>query len=145
MVSDLAATMRGQSPSIIAHTAGVNLEVMTMPRPEIKPCPFCGITNTCITKQTLDMDVDGSAVYRIQCRFCLVCGPWAGSENRAIDAWNKRCCEDKYSDQSIQTSNTCDNCNYAREVTLLDGSWITVCDGKSGEMVQVNADDICDD
>lgn len=53
--------------------------------------------------------------------------------------------EDKSSDQSIQTSNTCDNCNYAREVTLLDGSRITVCDGQSGEMVQVNADDTCDD
>ena len=49
------------------------------------------------------------------------------------------------SDQSIQTSNTCDNCNYIREVTLLDGSRITVCDGQSGEMAQVNADDTCDD
>lgn len=49
------------------------------------------------------------------------------------------------SDQSIQNSNTYDNCNYAREVTLLDGSRITVCDDQSGEMVQVNADDTCDD
>lgn len=49
------------------------------------------------------------------------------------------------SDQSIQTSNTCDNCNYAREVTLLDGGRITVCDGQSGEMAQVNANDTCDD
>lgn len=53
--------------------------------------------------------------------------------------------EDKSSDQSIDTLNTCDNCNYAREVTLLDGKRITVCDGQSGEMVQVNADDTCDD
>ena len=117
----------------------------SMPRPEMKPCPFCGITDTCITKQTLDMDVDGSAVYRIQCRCCLACGPWAGSENRAIDAWNKGDGEDKCSDQSVNVLNTCDNCNYAREATLLDGSRITVCDGQSGEMVQVNADDTCDD
>lgn len=53
--------------------------------------------------------------------------------------------EDKSSDQSIQTSNTRDNCNYAREVTLLNGSRITVCDGQSGEMVQINANDTCDD
>ena len=40
---------------------------------------------------------------------------------------------------------TCDNCNYVREVALTDGTRITVCDGQSGEMVQVNADDTCDD
>ncbi len=62
---------------------------VTMPRPELKPCPFCGITDTYVTKQTLDMDADGSAIYSIQCRFCLACGPWAGSESRAIKAWNK--------------------------------------------------------
>lgn len=49
------------------------------------------------------------------------------------------------SDQSTDALNTCDNCNYAREVTMLDGSRITVCDGQSGEIVQVNADDTCDD
>ena len=48
-------------------------------------------------------------------------------------------------DQSVNALNTCDNCNYAREVTMLDGSRITVCDGQYGEMVQVNADDTCDD
>lgn len=48
-------------------------------------------------------------------------------------------------DQPINVLKTCDNCNYAREVTLLDGSRITVCDGQSGEMVQVNANDTCDD
>ncbi len=48
-------------------------------------------------------------------------------------------------DQSVNALNTCDNCNYAREVTMLDGSRITVCDGQSGEIVQVNADDTCDD
>lgn len=48
-------------------------------------------------------------------------------------------------DQPTNVLNTCDNCNYAREVELLDGSRITVCDGQSGEMVQVNADDTCDD
>ena len=62
---------------------------VTMLRPELKPCPFCGITDTYVTKQTLDMDADGSAIYSIQCRFCLACGPWAGSESRAIKAWNK--------------------------------------------------------
>jgi hypothetical protein len=46
---------------------------------------------------------------------------------------------------SVNALNTCDNCNYAREVTMLDGSRITVCDGQSGEMAQVNADDTCDD
>lgn len=53
--------------------------------------------------------------------------------------------DSKSSDQSVNVLNTCDNCNYAREVTLLDGSRITVCDGQSGEMVQVNANDTCDD
>lgn len=48
-------------------------------------------------------------------------------------------------DQSTDALNTCDNCNYAREVTMLDGSRITVCDGQSGEMVQVNANDTYDD
>ncbi len=56
---------------------------------ELKPCPFCGITDAHITKQTLDMKVDGYAIYRAQCRFCQACGPWASSENRAIKAWNK--------------------------------------------------------
>lgn len=40
---------------------------------------------------------------------------------------------------------TCDNCNYVREVVLTDGTRITVCDGQSGEMVQVMPDDTCDD
>ena len=53
--------------------------------------------------------------------------------------------EDDTNDQPINVLNTCDNCNYAREVTLLGGGRITVCDGQSGEMVQVNADDTCDD
>ena len=53
--------------------------------------------------------------------------------------------ETECSDQPVNALNTCDNCNYEREVTLLDGSRITVCDGQSGEMVQVNANDTCDD
>ena len=53
--------------------------------------------------------------------------------------------EDEQNDQPVNALNTCDNCNYAREVELLDGSRITVCDGLSGEMVQVNANDTCDD
>ena len=48
-------------------------------------------------------------------------------------------------DPSRNCIKICDNCNYAREVTLLNGSRITVCDGQSGEMEQVNADDTCDD
>lgn len=40
---------------------------------------------------------------------------------------------------------TCDNCNYVREVVLTDGTRITVCDGQSGEMVQVMPYDTCDD
>lgn len=55
-------------------------------------------------------------------------------------AWTK-----EINDQPVNALNTCDNCNYAREVTLLDGSRITVCDGQSGEMAQVNAKDTCDD
>lgn len=46
---------------------------------------------------------------------------------------------------SVNAINTCDNCSCASEVTMLDGSRITVCDGQSGEMAQVNADDTCDD
>lgn len=53
--------------------------------------------------------------------------------------------DDECSDQPVNVLNTCDNCNYAREVTLLDGKRITVRDGQSGEMVQVNDDDTCDD
>lgn len=53
--------------------------------------------------------------------------------------------EDECSDQPVNALNTRDNCNNIREVTLLDGSRITVCYGQSGEMVQVNADDTCDD
>ena len=53
--------------------------------------------------------------------------------------------EDEQNDQPINVLNTCDNCNYAREATLLDGGRITVCDGQSGEMVQVMPDDMCDD
>lgn len=53
--------------------------------------------------------------------------------------------EDECSDQPVNTLNACDNCNYAREVTLLDGGRITVCDGQSGEMVQVMPDGTCDD
>lgn len=48
-------------------------------------------------------------------------------------------------DSSRSCIKICDNCNYIREVTLTDGTRIMVCDGQSGEMVQVMSDDTCDD
>ena len=48
-------------------------------------------------------------------------------------------------DPSRSCIKICDNCNYIREVTLTDGTRIMVCDGQSGEMVQVMPDDTCDD
>ena len=38
----------------------------------------------------------------------------------------------------------CSECNLAREVELIDGSRILVCDGGTDEMVQVEHDDICE-
>ena len=38
----------------------------------------------------------------------------------------------------------CSECNLAREVELINGSRILVCDGGTDEMVQVEHNDICE-
>ena len=49
---------------------------------ELKPCPFCG-SRALITSNLLEE-------YYIVCTACTCCGPGPGSEQEAIEAWNRR-------------------------------------------------------
>lgn len=63
----------------------------TIPRQELKPCPFCGISDQYITKKIL---VGGTSLYRVECGYCLACGPWSCRDDRAAAEWNERSGED---------------------------------------------------
>lgn len=52
---------------------------------ELKPCPFCGSTDTEVVSSTFR--VDQHAVF---CRSCKAHGPVVKSERYAVPTWNKR-------------------------------------------------------
>lgn len=57
-----------------------------MKNKELKPCPFCGGYAT-----------SGENVYRkyqVICRKCLATSITSINENEAIDAWNRRVCDE---------------------------------------------------
>lgn len=62
-----------------------------MPRPELKPCPFCGVADQHITKNTL---IGNMVLYRVECGYCLACGSISRREDWAIAKWNERSGED---------------------------------------------------
>ena len=49
---------------------------------ELKPCPFCGGEDL--------MMVDDDDYFFVGCNTCDTCGPGEGTEEEAIEAWNKR-------------------------------------------------------
>lgn len=53
-----------------------------MPRPELKPCPFCGAFGAFVRMECPTMWVE--------CRFCGAHGPFACGETMAAEAWNAR-------------------------------------------------------
>ena len=65
--------------------------VRKMINPELKPCPFCGASGQRITKEIL---ASGTSVYRVECWYCMACGPQSNKRGCAIDEWNERSGED---------------------------------------------------
>ena len=60
---------------------------MTMHRPELKPCPFCGASCQHVTKEVL---ASGTSIYYVKCRCCEACGPQSNKEGYAASEWNER-------------------------------------------------------
>lgn len=55
---------------------------------ETKPCPYCGNK-----KVSVGWDYDpifGVKSYSVDCTKCHISGPIKGTEEEAINAWNKR-------------------------------------------------------
>ena len=49
---------------------------------ELKPCPFCGGDILTVWWE--------SDMCRIRCKNCNTKGPWKVTEEKAIEAWNRR-------------------------------------------------------
>lgn len=58
-----------------------------MPRPELKPCPFCGATALCIDHERVD---DEMSLVWVSCRGCTAQGPFAYDEKTSKWLWNSR-------------------------------------------------------
>lgn len=54
---------------------------------ELKPCPFCGVADQRITKEML---ISGTSLYRVECGYCMACGPRSSREDYAVSEWNER-------------------------------------------------------
>lgn len=63
-----------------------------MPRPELKPCPFCGSKGILLTTERIFPS--GPNRYYAECSLCLTCGPVASTRKYAIVKWNDRSEED---------------------------------------------------
>ena len=61
-----------------------------MPRPELKPCPFCGAFGAFVRMECPTMWVE--------CRYCGAQGPFACGETKAAEAWNARADEKEEDD-----------------------------------------------
>jgi len=56
---------------------------------ELKPCPFCK-TSLDIKWVEKQSDHIGRIGYKVNCYSCEALGPFAFTEERAIELWNKR-------------------------------------------------------
>ena len=52
-----------------------------------EPCPFCGSKKSLCTGHYGHMD---PKPWRAECMTCGATGPWASTEQEAMDAWNRR-------------------------------------------------------
>ncbi len=50
---------------------------------ELKPCPFCGGKNVCLTEHA-------AVIVFVQCDDCCATFPHFDSKEEAIEAWNRR-------------------------------------------------------
>lgn len=50
-------------------------------------CPFCGSDLQSVVKNKYYGHYED---YHVMCQTCGACGPTAGTEDKAIEAWNKR-------------------------------------------------------
>ena len=63
-----------------------------MPRPEIKPCPFCGGEDVGLAIEPV---LYGDIIrYYVTCNSCTAAGPVVTDSKRAIPLWNERSDED---------------------------------------------------
>lgn len=58
-----------------------------MARYELKPCPFCGRTDTTEISHYRD---SGSWWHFVECTECMANGPVGKLKRQAVDAWNDR-------------------------------------------------------
>lgn len=56
---------------------------------ELKPCPFCGATNTDQIEFGSVVDDEGQGT-EVACRVCNIHGPVGANENEARENWNRR-------------------------------------------------------
>lgn len=61
-----------------------------MPRPELKPCPFCGSRDHVISKEMINAKTGIKSIFYVECRRCRMCGPWSHREDLAAAEWNER-------------------------------------------------------
>lgn len=54
----------------------------------LKPCPFCGDDYVYFLADNNDLTPDGSGC--VHCDVCETEGPFAYSEEEAVDGWNQR-------------------------------------------------------
>jgi len=59
---------------------------------ELKPCPWCGITDSIKPLDLIDefADEDESQIIVMYCSCCGAQGPHSFDKEEAIEAWNKR-------------------------------------------------------
>ena len=62
-----------------------------MPNIELKPCPFC-CGEAQIGRKSIGQR---KALYRIECRMCLIYQSWYGRLKDAVEAWNRRAHNEK--------------------------------------------------
>ena len=56
---------------------------------ELKPCPFCNCDRAYVVNRAYKVSGPYS-VYQVECFSCAARGPAALTEDKSIDAWNKR-------------------------------------------------------
>lgn len=61
-----------------------------MPRPKLKPCPFCGSRDNFISKEMIDTKIGIKSIFYVECRRCRMCGPWASCADYAVNEWDER-------------------------------------------------------
>lgn len=55
---------------------------------DLKPCPFCGVSNTYIESGLLDGRYSEEKWFQVQCQECCAVGSSRSAECAAVEAWN---------------------------------------------------------